>query len=80
MNLLELHDEQSATITQLEVRDDEHERLRARGILIGATIRKTYDEHATQPVVISTHSHNVFAISRSLAQKIIITPLAPSSS
>ncbi|MGD1997381.1 MAG: FeoA family protein [Candidatus Dependentiae bacterium] len=74
MTLLELLEEQTATIVQLLVPAAEQERLESRGISIGTTIRKSHESHATQPIVISTHSHNTFAMSRSLAQKIIITP------
>lgn len=78
MTLLELLSEQTATIVQLHVPAAEQERLEARGISIGATISKPHESHATQPVVVCTHTHNTFAMSRSLAQKIIITPLTPS--
>lgn len=74
MTLLELLVEQAATITQLHVPAEEQERLEARGISIGAVVSKPHQSHATQPIVVSTHTHNTFAMSRSLAEKIIITP------
>ena len=56
MTLLELLSEQTATIVQLHVPAAEQERLEARGISIGATISKPHKSHATQPVVVSTHT------------------------
>lgn len=70
MTLLDLTAHQRATIIHVPV--EEHERLHARGIGIGDIVTRPYTTHTHQPVLVRTTAHNMFAMSRSLAEKILI--------
>lgn len=75
MTLLELPMNCSGRINKMDIASFYKERLYSVGICINGTVTKAEEGAPSQPIVVSTHGRNVFAISRELAAHIFIDAL-----
>jgi len=73
VTLLELPTEQRALITAMNIDECYKEKLHAVGICERGVIIKTRDGHG-QTILVQTSTRNTFAISKKLAQDVVVTP------